>query len=348
MSTVQRSKKGCWTCRLRRKKCSEGDVPCKNCQTRGVFCHGYGPKPSWKDRGEREREEAIRLRIHTRRRRSQPSQGTSEHPSAQSTSSSSSSSRSTPEVESAMPELPTIRESCCASSLENFDFGSLEGPITSTSVLDQQMSPFQQSPELARINQFLDFTAQDGQFSPEIPMLTDFSDPWTSQAPASSNNSLQLNHVHDNTMTKSHTLLRLPFLEPKAQDSQISESEIELVTNFLCDSTSGQVYSRLRSATSPRSWLLFLLMHSPTFYFTSLSISAYNLSHNAFGDRTVHSNALQDHLRYRAKARQCFRDLLQSPISSFDGEVLICGVQIAKLEVILEILLTRSSLDVTC
>ena len=42
-----------------------------NCETLGVFCHGYGPKPAWKDKGEKEKEEAIRLKLQSRRRRSQ-------------------------------------------------------------------------------------------------------------------------------------------------------------------------------------------------------------------------------------------------------------------------------------
>ncbi|KAH8887289.1 hypothetical protein GQ53DRAFT_874427 [Thozetella sp. PMI_491] len=69
MPTTQRTKTGCWTCRLRRKKCQEGGPPCANCETRGIKCHGYGPKPAWKDRGGMEREEASRLHLQTRPRR---------------------------------------------------------------------------------------------------------------------------------------------------------------------------------------------------------------------------------------------------------------------------------------
>lgn len=72
MSTAQRSKTGCWTCRLRRKKCNEGGPPCANCESRGVFCHGYGPKPPWKDRGEKEKEQASILRLQPRQRLSRP------------------------------------------------------------------------------------------------------------------------------------------------------------------------------------------------------------------------------------------------------------------------------------
>ncbi len=66
MALVQRSKNGCWTCRLRRKKCDEGGPPYLNCQMRKIFCHGYGPKPDWKDRGVKEREEANKLLLESR------------------------------------------------------------------------------------------------------------------------------------------------------------------------------------------------------------------------------------------------------------------------------------------
>ena len=44
-----RSNRGCWTCRLRRKKCDEGRSPgCLRCASVGVHCH-YGTKPRWID-----------------------------------------------------------------------------------------------------------------------------------------------------------------------------------------------------------------------------------------------------------------------------------------------------------
>lgn len=69
-TATKRTKSGCWTCRLRRKKCNEGGPPCDNCEARGVHCHGYGPKPQWKDRGALEREEARKLQYQSGRARS--------------------------------------------------------------------------------------------------------------------------------------------------------------------------------------------------------------------------------------------------------------------------------------
>ncbi|KAF5008235.1 hypothetical protein FDECE_5471 [Fusarium decemcellulare] len=48
---------GCWTCRLRHVKCDEAPMACLQCTNRRIHCHGYGPKPSWMDGGEKERQE---------------------------------------------------------------------------------------------------------------------------------------------------------------------------------------------------------------------------------------------------------------------------------------------------
>lgn len=53
-----RSTKGCWTCRLRRKKCDENHPSCQRCTQLDIPCAGYGSKPPWMDRGALERKEA--------------------------------------------------------------------------------------------------------------------------------------------------------------------------------------------------------------------------------------------------------------------------------------------------
>lgn len=62
MSDVPRSNGGCWTCRVRRKKCDEVHPACLTCTSLHIPCHGYGPKPAWMDRGAKEREVAKSLR----------------------------------------------------------------------------------------------------------------------------------------------------------------------------------------------------------------------------------------------------------------------------------------------
>ncbi|KAF1955368.1 hypothetical protein CC80DRAFT_474812 [Byssothecium circinans] len=46
---------GCWTCKLRRKKCDELQPVCGNCDSLGIACN-YGLKPPWMDGGEQQRQ----------------------------------------------------------------------------------------------------------------------------------------------------------------------------------------------------------------------------------------------------------------------------------------------------
>ncbi|KAF7934496.1 hypothetical protein BELL_0318g00120 [Botrytis elliptica] len=59
MNNLLRSKSGCWTCRLRKKKCDERKPsPCSTCESLAITCYGYGAKPDWMDNGPREKEMA--------------------------------------------------------------------------------------------------------------------------------------------------------------------------------------------------------------------------------------------------------------------------------------------------
>lgn len=62
MSGGARSTKGCWTCRLRKKKCDEGKPVCLTCNNLSVTCHRYGPKPEWMDGKGREKDMAETIR----------------------------------------------------------------------------------------------------------------------------------------------------------------------------------------------------------------------------------------------------------------------------------------------
>ena len=62
MSAPLRSKQGCWTCRLRKKKCDEGRPYCSTCSSLSITCYGFGPKPEFMDNGEEERAVVDRLK----------------------------------------------------------------------------------------------------------------------------------------------------------------------------------------------------------------------------------------------------------------------------------------------
>ncbi|EMR88402.1 hypothetical protein ACHAQE_002699 [Botrytis cinerea] len=59
---VARSSTGCWTCRLRKKKCHEEQPTCSTCNSLRIICHGYGEKPSWMDGGSSEKAESERIK----------------------------------------------------------------------------------------------------------------------------------------------------------------------------------------------------------------------------------------------------------------------------------------------
>ncbi|KAG9234028.1 fungal-specific transcription factor domain-containing protein [Amylocarpus encephaloides] len=72
MNVPLRSKQGCWTCRLRKKKCDEGRPICATCESLSITCYGYDSKPEWMDGGETERAIAASIKQivkHTSRRK---------------------------------------------------------------------------------------------------------------------------------------------------------------------------------------------------------------------------------------------------------------------------------------
>ncbi|KAJ5257139.1 hypothetical protein N7478_013243 [Penicillium angulare] len=57
-----RSNHGCWTCRLRKKKCDENIPVCSACVSLELECHGYGPRPEWMDNGVLQRDQAFKFK----------------------------------------------------------------------------------------------------------------------------------------------------------------------------------------------------------------------------------------------------------------------------------------------
>src|ERR1700709_1445684 len=57
-----RTTTGCWTCRIRRKKCDDVQPFCGPCNFRQLICHGYRPNPPWIDGAERQKAEIERIK----------------------------------------------------------------------------------------------------------------------------------------------------------------------------------------------------------------------------------------------------------------------------------------------
>ncbi|KAL3441033.1 fungal-specific transcription factor domain-containing protein [Aspergillus insuetus] len=58
---------GCWTCRLRRKKCDKIRPVCGCCEALGIQCHSDTRKPEWMKNGTKQREMAQRIKAEVKR-----------------------------------------------------------------------------------------------------------------------------------------------------------------------------------------------------------------------------------------------------------------------------------------
>lgn len=334
MPSGQRSKSGCWTCRLRRKKCLEGGPPCSNCESRGIFCHGYGPKPNWKDRGDKEREEATRLQLQTRRRRR--STATQSHGSHPSVSESSTSSGGTVDVGS--PRGRPIGSPSLSPFLSS-DFSFQLSPLSghddqNTAMGFEFLEALTIAPDALTAAYNDDVWAIQGNTNAAMVDVSPMELPAPPRLPEAS-----LTSKHQSTDIP--TPLSLSSLGDNGSGSGMhgpptSENDIELVMHFLGETCPLQHGSYRSSSATQRSWALFLLMRSPTFYHASLSMTAYHMSLTLAGHSDARATAVHDYQSHRAQALDSFRDLMD-PVrhrsGAVFGERLICSVQLALLEV---------------
>ncbi|KAH3671398.1 hypothetical protein WICMUC_004695 [Wickerhamomyces mucosus] len=67
---LPRSKNGCWTCRIRKKKCSEEKPACHQCLKLELECDGYGAeKPGFMMNTQLQRQKLDDIKIHTSQRK---------------------------------------------------------------------------------------------------------------------------------------------------------------------------------------------------------------------------------------------------------------------------------------
>ncbi|KAK5694483.1 hypothetical protein LTR97_009073 [Elasticomyces elasticus] len=74
---LPKSSTGCWTCKVRRKKCDRNSSICNACVTLQISCHYKSTKPDWMDGGARQEEMAewlkIKVKENAHRRRAERS-----------------------------------------------------------------------------------------------------------------------------------------------------------------------------------------------------------------------------------------------------------------------------------
>ena len=73
------SSNGCWTCRLRHKKCDERHPICDVCAGLCITCHYDLHKPEWMDGGVRQEEMAKRLKRDVKEKASHRRRGSAVH-----------------------------------------------------------------------------------------------------------------------------------------------------------------------------------------------------------------------------------------------------------------------------
>ncbi|PVH88937.1 hypothetical protein DL98DRAFT_389687, partial [Cadophora sp. DSE1049] len=58
---------GCWTCRIRHKKCDEATPICDACRALEITCHYDRTKPDWMDNGQRQQDMVDRVKMEIKR-----------------------------------------------------------------------------------------------------------------------------------------------------------------------------------------------------------------------------------------------------------------------------------------
>ncbi|KAK7416754.1 hypothetical protein QQZ08_011895 [Neonectria magnoliae] len=71
MSAKVRSNAGCWTCRLRRKKCDEKRPICDGCGVLEIQCYYDEQKPEWMDSGPKQKAMAEKIKSQVKKQASQ-------------------------------------------------------------------------------------------------------------------------------------------------------------------------------------------------------------------------------------------------------------------------------------
>ncbi|KAJ5528730.1 hypothetical protein N7527_002123 [Penicillium freii] len=130
---------------------------------------------------------------------------------------------------------------------------------------------------------------------------------------------------------------------PSAQNSQSEERGIELMMQFLGEDFPQQHPSYQHTSMKSRAWLMYILNRSSTFFYASVGMSAYLNFLKAPESARLRMDSFHEYHQFRDLAinrhRRPFqedrRDSQPSP-DPLVGEAIICGVQLAILELLAE------------
>ncbi|KAM3065803.1 hypothetical protein ACMFMG_009973 [Clarireedia jacksonii] len=173
-----RSMKGCWTCRVRKRKCDEEIPICSACKSLELECYGYGQQPAWMDRGSRQKAQATKIKqmvaeVRRKRRRGNVSS----------------------------------TDSHCRNSSHDFSLASVVTPTTPESSIwdNRSFSPFL-SPGSPRLGNFdCTFPALDDLTFPDFP-VTDIYLPEPQGTSRGIETSLSDNYTFEKESTSTHAI----------------------------------------------------------------------------------------------------------------------------------------------
>ncbi|KAE9367002.1 hypothetical protein N431DRAFT_82087 [Stipitochalara longipes BDJ] len=246
-----RTTKGCWTCRIRKKKCDEDRPSCGPCAFRQIICYGYGEKPWFMHREEDQKAEiekiqrAVNESLRARRAfRVAKKQG---------------------RVIQQRPIIPAIERH--------------HGSESDTSESFQSQSPMKTEP------------LQLPQAQGSIPVLLPIDDPWLPtfdefQQWGSPDKTIDTNRALPNTtlvmdsggpseQRSTETAISYPFIFHPGAPPAENPNDLEMIMNYLDNIFPLQYYFYQPSAAERgRGWLLSMLLRSKPLYYTALSFSS--------------------------------------------------------------------------
>ncbi|TVY44001.1 Pestheic acid cluster transcriptional regulator [Lachnellula subtilissima] len=134
---MNRSFNGCWTCRLRRKKCDEQRPFCNECLTLHISTCNYGDKPAWMDDGVKQEAMAEQIKNEVKQQAPYRRRGKRESAATSNSNVSIPESRDQTEASSYMNDSNTTHS----------DPSDATSPINTKNVCKQvrKMRPFPQS-----------------------------------------------------------------------------------------------------------------------------------------------------------------------------------------------------------
>ena len=312
-----RTTKGCWTCRIRKKKCDEVQPCCGPCAFRQIICYGFAEKPWFMHREEDQRTEiekiqrAVNESLRARRAfRVAKKQG---------------------RVVQQRPIVPAIERQHGAETDASQSLRNQPMMMTNPSISPQSQG--------------------------SIPILFPLPDPWPStiKSPQQwkfgdealkndstiTENTLKMDSGPSSTHESPQNGISYPFsFHPGAPPAE-NANDLEMIMNYLDNIFPLQYYFYQPSAAERgRGWLLSMLLRSKPLYYTALAFSAVQKINAARNDDATESRYLEE-LDYQHSLAMAglAHQLEELPVLQGQEhlklglEILACTIQLQSIEI---------------